>query len=233
MPAKVLIVDDEPAITTLVEYNLKKAGLATLVAHDGATALALARREQPDLVLLDVMLPDLDGLTVCRELRRQTPVPVIFLTARDGEVDKIVGLELGADDYITKPFSPGELVARVRAVLRRVSGRAAAAAVQGPAPLRAGGLKVDPARREVYKAGREVALTPLEFGLLLTLMQNRGLALSREQLLDQVWGADYFGDTRIVDVHIRHLREKIEDDPAAPRYIATVRGVGYKFREQP
>ncbi|BDG59075.1 winged helix-turn-helix domain-containing protein [Caldinitratiruptor microaerophilus] len=238
-------MEDEPAIATLIEYNLRRAGFQTRVAGGGKEALAAAVADPPDLVLLDIMLPDADGRDVCRELRRRGDVPVIFLTARDAEVDRIVGLELGADDYVTKPFSPGELVARVRAVLRRAgrpaqgnpAGAGAAAAPAGgltagePEALRVGELYLDRARHEARRGDRPLHLTPTEFSLLECFMTHPGIVLSREQLLDRVWGVDYFGDPRLVDVHIRHLREKIEDDPADPRWIVTVRGAGYKLRE--
>ncbi len=228
MPEKILVVDDEPSILTLVEYHLKKAGFLVLTAEDGAQALDKAISEKPDLMVLDVMLPDLDGFEVCRQLRKSLDTPIIFLTARDDEVDRIVGLELGADDYLTKPFSPRELTARVKAILRRTN----------PVPkaddaerIEAGELIIDLRRHEVLLRGEIAALTPKEFELLETLAKNPGMAMSRELLLDRVWGHDFFGDARIVDVHISHLRDKIEADPGQPIYIKTVRGVGYKFRD--
>lgn len=227
MAQKILVVDDEESIVKLVEYNLRKAGFVTAAAYDGAGALGRERTERPDCIILDVMLPDMDGFDVCRELRRHTDVPILFLTARDADWDKITGLELGADDYVVKPFSPGELVARVRALLRR---RAPAPAAAGRI-LRRGELVVDPGRREVSLAGQPVELTPTEFELLACLAEHAGLALSREQLLDRVWGADYYGDPRVVDVHIRHLREKLGSE--GERYLRTVRGVGYKLAEEP
>lgn len=245
------MVDDEPTIVILLEYHLNKAGFTPLTAYDGTTALRLAREQHPDLILLDVMLPDMDGLAVFRRLQREADIPVIFLTARDAEMDRIIGLELGADDYITKPFSPAEVVARIRAVLRRTGTQgdgpaaahrepradaaAASAGVTGPAPvpLQAGPLVVDPARYEARLEGRDLNLTPLEFQLLVLLMEYAGLVLTRQQILDRIWGEDYFGTPRLVDVHIRSLRSKLGDDPANPRWIETIRGVGYKFKETP
>ncbi len=226
MAETILVVDDEESIRELVQLNLRKAGYRTAAAATGAECLARVAEGRPDLVILDIMLPDTDGLTLCRVLRRDTAVPVIFLTARDDEVDRVLGLELGADDYVTKPFSPRELVARVRAVLRRAGENGAP---RSPEALTAGDLVVDLARHEARRAGRPVPLTPKEFELLAFLVRHAGQALSRDRLLDSVWGADYFGDVRIVDVHVRHLREKIEADPANPVYIKTVRGVGYRF----
>lgn len=230
---RILIAEDEPAVALLLEHTLQKAGYQTLVASDGDTALQVAQAQRPDLVLLDVMLPGMDGFALCRELQRTADIPVMFLTARSEEVDKVVGLELGADDYLTKPFSPSELVARVRAVLRRAARPAPGPAPDAGAPLQCGDLTVDPARCEVWRRNREIALTPLEFKLLVVLVQNAGLVLSREQLLDKVWGPDYYGDPRVVDVHMRHLRQKLEEDPANPRFVVTVRGMGYKFQARP
>lgn len=226
MAGTILIVDDEESIRELVQFNLRKAGYQTAVAASGAECLSRFSQDQPDLVVLDLMLPDTDGFTLCRTLRQSAQVPVIFLTARDDEVDRVLGLELGADDYVTKPFSPRELVARVRAVLRR-AGESAAQPQRDV--VEAGDLVIDPARHEVRRRGRTVPLTPKEFELLVFLARNAGQALSRDQLLDSVWGPDYFGDGRLVDVHVRHLRAKVEDDPANPVYIKTVRGVGYRF----
>lgn len=228
MPERILIVDDEPSILTLVEYHLRKAGYAVATAEDGTQALEKARHERPDLIVLDVMLPDLDGFEVCRELRKTANTPIIFLTARDDAIDRIVGLELGADDYLTKPFNPRELTARVKAILRRTN---PAQVSSGNDRVEAGEMIIDLRRHEVVLRGEAVALTPKEFELLETLATNPGMAMSREMLLDRVWGNDYFGDARIVDVHISHLREKIEADPGQPVYVKTVRGVGYKFRD--
>jgi two-component system alkaline phosphatase synthesis response regulator PhoP len=224
MATKILVVDDEPAIVELVQYNLEREGFQVVTAVDGQAALAEAREEAPDLIVLDVMLPEVSGLDVCRTLRQMTDVPIILLTARKDEVDRVLGLELGADDYVTKPFSPRELVARIKAILRRTSPR------EGDGTGGQDGLVVDPARRRVHVDGREVDLTYTEFELLHLLARHPGLAFTRDQLLAEVWGADSFGDTRTVDVHIRHLREKLGDDLAQPRFIETVRGVGYRFR---
>ncbi|HEY8497881.1 MAG TPA: response regulator transcription factor, partial [Limnochordales bacterium] len=200
-------------------------------------ALEMVERTRPDLVVLDLMLPGLDGLEVCRRIRQKASVPIVMLTAKASEVDKVVGLELGADDYVTKPFSPRELVARIRAVLRRVQASAEAARQgEGQPPggqLRVGEIVMDLARHQVWVKGRPVELTPKEYDLLRMLMSNKGIVLTREMLLDKVWGYDFAGDTRTVDVHVVRLRQKLEDDPAHPRYIETVRGVGYRMREHP
>lgn len=225
----VLVVDDEEAIRELVRFNLERAGFRVAVAADGAEALAQAARLRPDLVILDVMLPDADGFALYGQLARTAAAPVIFLTARDEETDRVVGLELGADDYVTKPFSPRELVARVRAVLRRQERRGASAAGDTPEVIRAGALTIDLARHEVRRGETVVPLTPREFDLLACLARNAGRVLTRGQILDQVWGENFYGDDRIVDVHIRHLREKLEPDAGEPRHIKTVRGVGYRF----
>jgi len=222
---KILVVDDEQSITDLLEYNLRRNGYQVIVAHDGHQALRLAQVEQPDLVILDLMLPGLDGLDVCRALQRESSVPIIMLTARDEEVDRVVGLELGADDYVTKPFSVRELMARVKAVLRRaVSGETSTAAVR-----RVGPLEIDTISREARLAGVPLPLTRLEFELLETLARHAGQALSREQLLDQAWGYDYYGDARAVDSAIKRLRAKLCAAGAASDIISTVRGVGYRL----
>lgn len=236
MAFKVLIVDDEPSIVELVRFTLEKEGFRTEAATDGHQALEAVERSRPDLVLLDLMLPGIDGLDVCRQLRQKARIPIIMLTAKATEVDKVVGLELGADDYITKPFSPRELVARVRAVLRRSQAQAEVPAAEGPQPaagqeLRAGDIRMDVARHQVWVGERLVELTPKEYELLRTFMANKGIVLTRELLLDRVWGYDFAGDTRTVDVHVVRLRQKLEDDPAHPRYIETVRGVGYRMRD--
>lgn len=231
---RVLVVDDEPALVELVAFNLRKAGFDVNTAADGAAALAAARSWNPQVVVLDVMLPGLDGFEVCRELRKWSAVPVLMLTARKEEVDRVVGLEIGADDYLTKPFSPRELVARVRALLRRVRlDREAAAAGAGGGVLESGSLRVDLERHEVTLEGRSIDLTPTEFRLLSQLAQHPGRVYSREDLLRVIWGDDFFGDERTVDVHVRHLREKVEPDPAHPQLILTVRGVGYRFSPRP
>ncbi len=224
MAFKILIVDDEPPIIDILDYNLKKANYQVVVARDGREALERAHGEQPDLIILDLMLPELDGLEVCRTLRRKTNVPIIMLTARDEEVDKVVGLELGADDYIVKPFSVRELLARVKAVLRRMEPEPQTAAGR---PLRVGKLEIDLARHQAYLGNEELTLTSLEFDLLHVLALNAGRVLSREQLLEQVWGYDYHGDLRVVDAAVKRLRAKLRALDADP--IVTVRGVGYKL----
>lgn len=220
---KILVVDDEATIRETLQYNLEKEGYDVVTAADGLEAVNMAREENADLIILDLMLPGLDGLSVCRVIRREQDTPIIMLTARTGEIDKIVGLESGADDYVVKPFSLGELLARVRAVLRRTTD------TRRPDVLEAGDLRLDLIGRRVTLAGRELALTPKEFDLLAALMRNAGVVLSRDLLLTKVWGYDYLGDSRTVDVHVRWLREKIEKDPSSPERIQTVRGVGYRF----
>lgn len=221
---KILVVDDEPTLVATVKYNLEREGYQVVTAVDGESGLSMARVERPDLIILDLMLPGLDGFEVCRILRREMTAPILMLTAKTGEVDKVVGLELGADDYVTKPFSMRELLARVRALLRRAEKPAAEAEV-----VTAGGLQVDLAKREASKRGQPLSLKPKEFELLAFFLRNRGRAFSRDQLLDQIWGYDFAGDTRTVDVHVRWLRQKIEDEPAKPTRLLTVRGVGYRF----
>lgn len=234
MADRVLVVDDEPALVELVAFNLRKAGFDVNTAADGAAALVAARSWNPQVVVLDVMLPGLDGFEVCRELRKWSAVPVLMLTARKEEVDRVVGLELGADDYLTKPFSPRELVARVRALLRRVRlDRETAAAGLAGGVLESGSLRIDLERHDVTVEGRSVDLTPTEFRLLSQLAQHPGRVYGREDLLRVIWGDDFFGDERTVDVHVRHLREKVEPDPAHPQLILTVRGVGYRFSPRP
>jgi phosphate regulon transcriptional regulator PhoB len=225
--ARILVVDDEPHIVELVRYNLLQEGYTVMTATDGEAALTKARHEHPDLVVLDLMLPRLDGIEVCRRLRRESAVPIIMLTARSGEGDRVIGLDSGADDYVTKPFSPRELVARVRAVLRR---RAREVTAPPPEPLQVGALHLDPATREVRLSGRRIELTAREFDLLHVLMRRPNRVFTRDFLLEHLWGSDFYGTTRTVDMHISRLREKIEDDPATPTYIETVRGVGYKLR---
>jgi DNA-binding response OmpR family regulator len=226
-PSRVLVVDDDPTVSEVVARYLERDGYAVETVADGRTALDRALAEPPDLVILDLMLPGIDGLEVCRRLRALAPVPIVILTARGQENDRIVGLDLGADDYVAKPFSTKELVARVRAVLRRARGPLAAA----PEPTRVlvdGDLEVDITARQARRAGEVVSLTAREFELLAFLMRNPNRAFRREELLERVWGYS-FGDTSTVTVHIRRLREKVEDDPSAPRYLATVWGVGYRF----
>jgi phosphate regulon transcriptional regulator PhoB len=217
----VLIVEDEEAIRDLVAFHLETAGFQVIQAEDGEEGLRQALDEAPDLVLLDLMLPRLDGVALLRALRRLSRVPVIMLTARTEEADRVRGLELGADDYVGKPFSPRELVARVKAVLRRTD--------PPTDRLAAGGVEIDLQAHRCYVQGRERELTLTEFGLLQTLMERPGQVLTREMLLEKVWGYDYYGDARTVDVHVRHLREKVEAEPSRPRLIETVRGVGYRF----
>ncbi len=227
----ILIVEDEPDIANLVKFHLEKAGLPARVVADGKQALDLIVRDRPELIILDLMLPGLDGLEVCRRLRGSSAtqgIPIIMLTAKAEEVDRILGLEMGADDYVPKPFSPRELVARVKAVLRRTT----APAEHSEAPVTLGDLRLDPARHEVTKRGQPVILSAMEFRLLEFFLRHRGRVYTRSQLLDQVWGQDRFVEPRTVDVHIRRLREKIEDDPRSPTLILTVRGLGYKCHEE-
>ncbi|CAM5635439.1 response regulator transcription factor [Streptomyces griseomycini] len=221
--ARVLVVDDDPTVAEIVTGYLDRAGHLVERAGDGPEALARAAAHRPDLVVLDLMLPGMDGLEVCRRLRDHGPVPVIMLTARGDEDDRVLGLEVGADDYVTKPFSPRELVLRVESVLRRAR---PAPAVSGL--LRAAGLRVDPAARRATRNGAELALTVREFDLLVFFLRNPGRAYAREELMREVWGWD-FGDLSTVTVHVRRLRGKVEDDPARPRLIRTVWGVGYRF----
>jgi DNA-binding response OmpR family regulator len=225
----ILVVEDEERLRDLVRGYLEHEGFAVLTAADGLIALDLARQHAPDVVVLDLMLPGLDGLEVCRRLRTFSDAYVIMLTAKAEEIDRIVGLEVGADDYLTKPFSPRELIARVRAMLRRPRHGRAEAPPDVPAPQRFGSLLIDHARHEVTLDAAVVPLTTLEFALLTTLAAHPRRVFTRDQLLERVWGADYFGDDHVVDVHIANLRKKLGDDPAAPRYIETVRGAGYRF----
>jgi len=219
----ILLVDDEPNIIELASLYLKQEGFRIISAGDGETALELAEREQPALMVLDLMLPRLDGWEVCRRIRAVSDLPILMLTARDDDIDKIVGLELGADDYLTKPFNPRELVARVKAILRRTEPRRPQ---PDEKPFQLGNLTVDPARRVAMVDGRPIDLRAKEFDLLLALIENEGIVLSREKLLDMVWGFDFYGQTRTVDVHIAHLRHKLEGSTAE---IETVWAVGYKI----
>jgi two-component system alkaline phosphatase synthesis response regulator PhoP len=221
---KILVVDDEAKIVRLVRSYLEQAGFAVVEAHDGQTALIQARREKPDLVVLDLGLPGIDGIEVTRTLRRERETPIIMLTARIEDTDRIVGLELGADDYVTKPFNPRELVARVRAVLRRTGGGTAA-----PEMLRAGDLVLDLGGHAATVAGQPLDLTPTEFDLLGVLMQNPGRVFTRLELLERVQGYAYEGYERTIDAHVKNLRAKLGDDPRHPRYVQTVFGVGYKL----
>jgi two-component system alkaline phosphatase synthesis response regulator PhoP len=229
MPGTIAIIEDESNIVELVKYNLDREGYHTLSACNGKKGLELVRQELPDLVILDLMMPELDGISVCKQLRAdpQTKnIPVIILTAKSEEADRVLGLEMGADDYVTKPFSPRELVARVRAVLRR-SGAVGEDEVE---IIEIGDIKMDLRQHLARVRGEEVELTPKEFDFLKLLLLNPGRAFTREFLLEHLWGYEYFGDTRTVDVHVRRLRQKIETDPADPIYLETVRGVGYRFR---
>lgn len=221
---RILVVDDEPALVNTVQAYLEREGYTVYTALDGPAALKAARAFRPDLIVLDIMLPEMDGLEVLRRLRQESEVYVLMLTARAGETDKIVGLTVGADDYLTKPFSPRELVARVKAILRRGRG-----APKGEPALIFHRLRLDPEARQVWKDDQPVELTPIEFDLLYALARHRGRVLSREQLIEQVWGYDYYGDERVVDVHIGRVRKKVEDDPSNPTLIVTVRGAGYRF----
>jgi DNA-binding response OmpR family regulator len=222
---KILIVDDEPTLVATLRYNLESEGYSVESALDGESAVETARDIHPDLIILDIMLPGLDGLQVCRIMRRDTQAPILLLTAKVDEVDKVVGLELGADDYVTKPFSMRELMARVRALLRRAG---AAESIVGKV-IESGDLTVDTVARTTYRNGQPLTLKPKEFELLQHFMRHRGRAFSREELLSAIWGYDFAGDTRTVDVHISWLRHKIEDTPAKPTRLITIRGVGYRF----
>ncbi len=235
---KVLVVEDEPALVETLEYSLRRQGYDVSVATDGMAALEIARREKPDIIVLDVMLPRLDGYEVCRVLRQEMNVPILMLTARTDEVDKVVGLEVGADDYMTKPFGMRELMARVKALLRRVRlTREEAAAAGATAPMADvpsermtfDDLVIDLGRREVRVREQVIHLKPKEFELLVFLARNRGIVLTRDLALERVWGWEYDGGSRTVDVHVRWLREKLEKEPSSPTRIVTVRGVGYRF----
>jgi len=240
---KILVVDDEDTLRDMLEYNLKREGYAVLTAAEGTQALKIAFEERPDLIILDIMLPGMSGFDVCRAVRKQLTVPILMLSAREEEIDKVLGLELGADDYITKPFSLRELLARVRAMLRRSeilrTEPQHVAQTTGPLPVEpdtppiiaTSDLQIDLARRTVFSSGRPVTLKPKEFDLLAFLASHAQQVFSREVLLDRVWGYDFVGGTRTVDVHVRWLRTKLEEDPAMPIYIQTVYGVGYKFSQ--
>lgn len=225
---KILVVEDEKAISDILVFNLQREGYDTLAAYDGAEGLRCALEEAPDLILLDVMLPEMDGFEVCRRVRAEKDTPIIMLTAREEETDKVMGLELGADDYITKPFSMRELMARVKANMRRTYAGEDRKKVEAPS---GGGLRVSKDNGMVYKNGHPLELSAREFDILCFLSAAPGRVFSREELMEQVWGYDYYGDLRAVDVAIRRLREKIEDEPASPRYIITKRGMGYYFAD--
>jgi DNA-binding response OmpR family regulator len=239
MNYQVLVVEDDNTLSEMIQYNLLRQGYEVLLANDGQEGIKLARQKNPDIILLDVMLPGADGFEVCRILRKEMNVPILMLTARTEEIDKIVGLEMGADDYITKPFSMRELLARVKANLRRteliredVESRSNSDTVTGPQKklvLSFGPLTIDENRREVMLDGHPLRLKPKEFELLLFLARHRGIAVSRDLILERVWGWSYDGNSRTVDVHVRWLREKIEEEPNDPRRIVTIRGIGYRF----
>lgn len=227
---KILIVDDEQSIRTLLDYNLKQAGYETIMAVDGEEAVEKTEQENPDLILLDLMIPKIDGIEVCKLLRtRHINIPIIMLTAKSEELDKVLGLEIGADDYMTKPFSPREVMARVKAVLRRTT----SVLENGETldTLSAGEIKIYLEQYEAYLAGEKLEFTPKEFELLVYFIRNKNRVLSRDVLLSAVWNYDFAGDTRIVDVHVSHLREKIEENTRKPQFIKTIRGIGYKFEE--
>lgn len=232
MSSKVLVVEDDKTLLDVLVYNLKKDGYTVFTAANGVQALNLARSEKPDLIILDIMLPEIDGFEVCRLLRKEMTVPILMLTAKTEEIDRVVGLELGADDYMTKPFSLREMMARVRALLRRVEMvREELSSRKGTTgkTIRIANLDINLARHRVTRDGAVLGLSPKEFELLAFLVTNRGQVFNRDQLLERVWGYDYPGETRTVDVHIRWLRQKIEEAPSHPKYLLTVRGVGYKF----
>ncbi len=222
------MVEDEPALVDALEYGLSSEGFDVVAATDGEAALTLFERERPDLMLLDLMLPGISGMEVCKRVRTSSAVPIIMLTAKDTEIDKVVGLELGADDYVTKPFSMRELTARVRAVLRRGGDWDLP---EVGAPLEVRGVRIDPERYEVFVRGEAVELPPKEFALLELLVRNAGRIMTRDVIIDRIWGADYVGDTKTLDVHIKRLRGRIEAEPHDPALIVTVRGVGYKFAD--
>lgn len=225
MAKTILVVEDEQDIATIIDFNLKRSGFDTLMAYDGPTGLKLALENAPDLILLDVMLPGMDGFEICRRVREKSQVPIIMLTAREEESDKILGLELGADDYVTKPFSNRELIARIKANMRRFS----AAEVPQEKTDAGMGLSISEEDTAVYKDGKPIDLSVREFDILSYLAAEPGRVVSREELMEKVWGFEYYGDLRAVDVAIRRLREKIEDEPAQPKYIITKRGLGYYF----
>ena len=243
MPDKIMVVEDEPTLLETLEYNLKRQGYEVYSVADGLTALKVARDKRPDLILLDIMLPGLDGIDVCRVLRQEmSAIPILMLTARADEIDKVVGLEVGADDYMIKPFSMRELLARIKALLRRVrlvreeimatvtdGGSADPSNLARSDILRFGDLEINTSRHEVSRQGQPLSLKPKEYELLVFLARYKGIVLSRDLVLERVWGWDYSGGSRTVDVHVRWLREKIEEDPANPTRIVTVRGIGYRF----
>ncbi len=225
----VLVIEDEENLLKAIKYNLEQDGYKVQSAMDGEQGLDLARQVEPSFIILDIMLPKLDGIEVCRILRRESNVPILMLTAKSEEIDRVVGLELGADDYVTKPFSMRELMARTKAILRRYSLPASDTTKEPGKVLKAGKLEVNISKHVVTLDGNLLELKPREFDLLALLVENAGRALTRDQILENIWGQDYYGDTRTVDVHIRWLREKIEGDPGSPKQIITIRGVGYRF----
>ena len=225
---KILVVDDESAILQTLRFNLERNGYSVATAGDGRTAVALAATERPDLIIMDIMLPVLDGIEACKEIRKASGVPIIMLTARDQEIDKVLALELGADDYVTKPFSLHEFLARVKARLRRQPTGDAASRSEA---IAVGDIVLDPSRQSLSVRGRQVSLAPKEFSLLHVLMENRGRVVTRQTLLDKVWGYDFEGEHQTISVHVRWLREKIEIDPNNPQHIITVRSRGYMFKE--
>jgi two-component system alkaline phosphatase synthesis response regulator PhoP len=234
MKNKILVVDDEQSIVTLLQYNLEQAGYEVITAMDGEEGKQMAELESPDIIVLDLMLPKLDGMEVCKQLRQEKIMtPILMLTAKDDEFDKILGLELGADDYMIKPFSPREVIARVKAILRRTQIQTGniEETIKNDEKIEIGDLIVIPEKYEAYSKGQHLELTLKEFELLLYLAQNKSRVMTRDQLLSAVWNYDFAGDTRIVDVHISHLREKIEEDTKKPVYIKTIRGLGYKLEE--
>lgn len=227
---KVLVVDDEKAIATLLEYNLKQAGYEVIVASDGAQAFNLGQDQTIDVILLDLMLPEIDGIEVTKRLRQEKiKTPIIIVTAKGDEFDKVLGLEIGADDYITKPFSPREVLARIKAVMRRYEDVQTDNSTNDNDILSFNGLKIDKNQKRVLITDQEITLTPKEYELLVFLVERKNHVLSRDELLSGVWGYDYAGETRMVDIHVSHLREKIEKDPKNPHFIKTVRGFGYQF----
>ncbi|EZX24349.1 response regulator transcription factor [Mammaliicoccus sciuri] len=229
MSQKVLVVDDEQSIVTLLKYNIEQAGYQVIVAYDGVQALEKVNEEKPDLVVLDVMLPEKDGIEVCKTIRSdKNQVPILMLTAKDDEFDRVLGLELGADDYMTKPFSPREVVARVKAILRRV-GQVENKNIDDDEDIILGAIRIRPDFFEVYRNDELLELTPKEFELLLYLIERQGRVITREHMLNSVWNYEFAGDSRIVDVHISHLRDKLEENPKQPQFIKTVRGLGYKL----
>ena len=229
MPNTILIVEDEPNLLAALQYTLTQEGYTALTATDGEAGLRMASRMSPDLVILDVMLPGLDGFEICRILRRESSVPILMLTARGEEVDRVVGLELGADDYVTKPFSMRELLARVRNLIRRASSSQTSDLEASGEIIRSEDLTIDQISHSVTLGDKNIEMKPREFSLLALLASNKGRAFTRNQILERLWGYDYIGDSRTVDVHVRWLREKIELDPSKPRRIVTIRGLGYRF----